>query len=223
MTTEKPTPRCNAHPTADPKYVPVSAGTGELHCSICNRLLWETNAGDIKQPDQPKKAKVSAKLPPCPAQDYTQPSFHKVATKIVADDPMYVPGYQTPGSACVDLVANITEEGGVLRLPHRGCYVVDCGFSMELPAGYKAEISARSSWASKGLLVANAPGQVDTDYRGRVRVAVLNAGKEIIVINHGDRIAQMSIAPVYLFDWILAPDLGDTQRGAGGFGSTGRQ
>ena len=215
------TPRCNAHPQSEPKYIPISAGTGELHCSICERLLWETNVGNIKQPDSPKKKKVTvvSKLPPNPAQDYTQPTFHKVATQIEADDPMFVPEYSYAGATGVSLVANITESGGLVRLPHRGCYVVDCGFSMGLPAGYRAEVTASATWANKGLILANA------DYQGRVKVAVLNAGKEIIVINHGDRFAQMTISPVYLFDWILSAGVpvGDKQQVTDDLGRIDRQ
>jgi dUTP pyrophosphatase len=92
---------------------------------------------------------------------------------------------------------------------------------MQLPAGYKACISARSVLANKGLIVTNAPGQIDSDYRGRVKVVVTNVGKEIVVIEHGDRFAQMWVEPVYLFEWVYASVLDSSDRGAGGFGSTG--
>lgn len=170
-----------------------------------------------------KKAKVTSKLPPCPAKQLEVPNLFKIKTKIVADDPMFVPKYQTAGSACVDLIANLKElERGIIQLPYRATVLVDCGFSMELPYGYKATVSARSGLAAKGLVVVNAPGQIDSDYRGRVKVILGNVGKEIIVINHGDRIAQMAIEPVYTFDWLVSETLSDTERGANGFGSTGR-
>lgn len=158
--------------------------------------------------------------------DYESPKYHNVVTKIVADDPMFVPKYKTEGAACVDLVANIQEDDAGKReiaLNHRATVVVDCGFSMELPPGFKALISARSGFASKGLIVTNGPGVIDSDYRGRVKVILTNVGKEIIVVKHGDRIAQMSIERMFLFDWQVVDSISDTERGADGFGSTGVQ
>jgi dUTP pyrophosphatase len=172
-----------------------------------------------------KKAKVTSKLPACSTKHLNAPNPFKIATNIVVDDPMFLPKYQTLGSACVDLVANLKFDDPnkkLIQLPYRCTTVVDCGFSMEIPFGYKATISARSGLASKGLTVANAPGQVDSDYRGRVKVILVNVGKEIIVINHGDRIAQMAIEPVYTFDWLVSEELSDTERGPNGFGSTGK-
>lgn len=210
-------PKCKNHPYSPPKYVAVSAGMGEMRCSLCDELLWETNFTEQSE-KQAKKAVVVPKLPPSPAQDYFQPPLYKVATKIEADDPMFIPKYQEE-TASVNLIANMPDKGST-RLPLRGSCVVDCGFSMELPAGYKAEITPHRSRSSRGLIVTNAPGQIGNGYRGRVEVLVLNAGNELIVINHGDCIAQMSVSPVYLFDWVT---VSETQRGADGFGSTGRQ
>ena len=173
-----------------------------------------------------KKVKATLKKERSILKDYTQPLLHKVVTKIVVDDPMFIPKYETEGAACVDLIANIPPplEGAApgLRIPHRGVVRIDCGFSMELKPGYKACISARSGKASSGLIVANGPGQIDSDYRGRVQVIVCNVGQSNPVqINHGDRIAQMWIEPVYSFEWEVVSALSDTARGSGGFGSTG--
>ena len=168
------------------------------------------------------KVKAEAVLPPSAASDYDCPSILNVATKIVVDEDQFLPTYQTKESACVELIANLEEDhAGSKRvaLPHRATVVIDCGFSMQLPAGYKACISARSILANKGLIVTNAPGQIDSD--GRVKVVVTNVGKEIVVIEHGDRFAQMWVEPVYLFEWVYASVLDSSDRGAGGFGSTG--
>jgi len=146
-----------------------------------------------------------------------------VPVKIVADEG-FVPQYQTEGSVCVDLAASVPpDHAGIkqITLPHRASAVIDCGFCMELPKGYRASITARSGLASRGLMVSNSPGIIDSDYRGRVKVAVINVGKEIIVIKDGDRIAQMAIEPVYLFDFECVPALEPTERGEGCFGSTG--
>ena len=136
---------------------------------------------------------------------------------------MFVPKYKTPGSVCCDLVANIPVDDNGRRqvdLPYRAGAKIDCGFNIELPEGWKAEVSARSSWGERLLLVCNAPGQIDTDYRGRMMVMVVNVGKEIISIKHGDRIGQMWPVPVRRFEFELADELSQTERGEGGFGST---
>lgn len=175
----------------------------------------------------PVKVKATVKRANSPVKDFYEPPILSVATKIVADDPMFIPKYQTPGSACADLVANIPVNEFLnnerkIALTHRSTLLVDCGFSMELPPGYKACIAARSSLASKGLVVANAPAQIDSDYRGRVKIIVTNIGKEILTISHGDRIGQIYLERVTLFDWVVSSALGETERGVGGFGSTGK-
>ena len=154
-----------------------------------------------------------------PVKKYDSPMLHQVATKIVADDEKFIPQYQTEDAACADLVANLQAP---IQICSRGVAVIDCGFHLELKSGYKACIVARSGSAKKGLIVGNAPGQVDPDYRDRVGVILINAGKEIIVINPGDRIAQIYIEPIFKFDWVLSKleDLSPTSR-KGGFGSTG--
>lgn len=150
----------------------------------------------------------------------------KVLCKILVDDPMFLPQYQTDGSANCDLVANIPQNAnGVKQITvvHRGTVLIDCGFSIEVPPGYKANVMARSGWATKGLIVTNGIGQIDSDYRGRVKVIVTNVGAQNpVVIQHGERIAQMSIDPVYTFNWEVVDKLSETVRGSGGFGSTGK-
>ena len=147
-----------------------------------------------------------------------------VVTKIVADEPMFVPKCYSEGASCVDLVANIPEDAEgkrTIKLTSRQLAVIDCGFKMELPSGWQAFISARSGQASKGLIVTNAPGIIDSDYRGRVAVLIANVAHGIKVINHGDRIAQMQPMPVHRFEWSEVEVLSDSERGEGGLGSTG--
>jgi dUTP pyrophosphatase len=147
-----------------------------------------------------------------------------VVTKIIADEPMFVPKYYSEDASCVDLVANIPEDAEgkrTIKIMSRAVAVIDCGFKMELPTGWQAFISARSGRASEGLIVTNAPGIIDSDYRGRVAVLLANISHGIKVINHGDRIAQMQPMPVHRFEWNEAQILSDSDRGEGGFGSTG--
>lgn len=149
--------------------------------------------------------------------NYMNANLYKVVTKIMADDDKFIPRYQADGAACVDLVANLDQD---LVLQPMQTEMIDCGFSMELPEHYKAVISARSGLAKKGLFVNNAPGIIDSDYRGRVRVLVAYFGQDSMLIKKYDRIAQMSIEPVYYFSWNLASSLSETERNEGGFGST---
>ncbi len=148
-----------------------------------------------------------------------------VPTKIVADDPKFIPMYRTKGAAAVDLVANVTETWNgqyEIRLTPGAVAVVDCGFSMQLPEGYEAQIRPRSGLAEQGITVANAPGTIDDDYRGRVKVIIQNTHRTTIThIKHGERFAQMVIKPVWYFQWQLVSELDASERGTGGFGSTG--
>jgi dUTP pyrophosphatase len=101
--------------------------------------------------------------------------------------------------------------------------LVPTGLSLEIPPGYEVQVRPRSGLALKfGVTVANAPGTVDSDYRGPLGVILLNAGTADFVINHGDRIAQMVVAPVVQARFELVEALSETGRGGGGFGSTGR-
>jgi dUTP pyrophosphatase len=144
--------------------------------------------------------------------------------KIVPQDPSLIPQYQTAGAACCDLVANIPPDDNgnrMIRVNHRAVARVDCGFVMEIPPGYKACVAARSGWASRGLIVTNGPGQIDSDYRDWVKVIVCNVGPENpIVIKHGDRIGQMWLEEVVQIEWEVTDKVSETDR-KGGFGSTG--
>jgi dUTP pyrophosphatase len=101
--------------------------------------------------------------------------------------------------------------------------LVPTGFAIELPDGYEAQIRPRSGLALRhGLGVANSPGTVDSDYRGEIKVILINFGQEAYTLIRGERIAQLVVAPVTRVDLVEVTELGETQRGAGGFGHTGR-
>jgi dUTP pyrophosphatase len=148
-----------------------------------------------------------------------------VKALIVPIDDKFIPMYHSKEAACCDLVANIPKnEAGndYITIPYRKIASVSCGFSLAVPKGFKAEIMVRSSFAKRGLVVVNGPGQIDSDYRGEVEVIVGNIGQEIIQIKNGERFAQLALTPVYRFEWAKVDSLPETERGDGGFGSTGK-
>lgn len=139
--------------------------------------------------------------------------------KIVNKSAYPAPAYATPFSAGMDLRANLTE---AVRLPSLGRTMVPTGLYIALPEGYEAQIRPRSGLAAKkGITVLNAPGTVDADYRGEIRVVLVNLSGEDFLIEPGERIAQMVVARHERVEWEAAEELEDTERGAGGFGSTG--
>ena len=132
-----------------------------------------------------------------------------------------LPIRQTPGSAGMDLHAALLT-GEEIKLPPGGFLAVPCGFAMALPEGYEAQVRPRSGLAFKhGVTVLNAPGTIDADYRGEVKVILINHGALPFCIARGDRIAQMVIAEVTAAALTVTAKLDDTSRGGGGFGSTG--
>jgi dUTP pyrophosphatase len=133
-----------------------------------------------------------------------------------------LPAYQTEGAAGMDLHAAVAETAPIVLMPGRRT-IVPTGFAIALPAGFEAQIRPRSGLAAKhGITCLNAPGTIDHDYRGEVQVILINHGDDAFEIRRGERIAQMLIAPVTRANWVEADSLDDTERGAGGFGSTGR-
>ena len=134
-------------------------------------------------------------------------------------DNLDLPSYATSGAAGLDLAAAI---GQPICLKPNMRQAIPTGFAMALPAGYEAQIRPRSGLALKyGITVANAPGTIDSDYRGEIAVILVNNGTDDFTITHGMRIAQMVIAAVIIMTPVEADDLDDTARAAGGFGSTG--
>ena len=129
-----------------------------------------------------------------------------------------MPEYATPASAGVDLRAS---DGCVI--PPGGRALVPTGLRIALPEGYEAQVRPRSGLALKhGVTLPNSPGTIDADYRGEIGVILMNLGQEPFIVEPGDRIAQMVVAPVARVAWSEAEALDATERGEGGFGSTGR-
>lgn len=128
-----------------------------------------------------------------------------------------VPAYQTPGSAGCDVQASEKK-----TVPARGIAIVGTGLFLEVPSGYECQVRPRSGLAAKhGVTVLNAPGTLDSDYRGELRVILANHSDTDFEIEAGDRIAQLVFAPVVQAQFELADELSETKRGSGGFGSTG--
>lgn len=142
-----------------------------------------------------------------------------------ADRALPLPSYATPGAAGADVRANlaVADRGaGVTLLPMQRV-VVPTGFRVEIPAGYEVQIRPRSGLAVKhGITLPNTPGTIDSDYRGPLGVALVNLSDTAYVIRHGERIAQMVVAPVVQAGFVVVEVLSETVRGTGGFGSTGR-
>lgn len=143
-----------------------------------------------------------------------------------ADPSVPLPRYETAGAAGADVRANLRpedrESGFVLDPMHRA--VVPTGLRIAIPAGYEVQMRPRSGLALKhGISLPNTPGTIDSDYRGPLGVLLINLGAEPFVVAHGERIAQMIVAPVVQAAFTETVALSETARGAGGFGSTGRQ
>ncbi len=132
-----------------------------------------------------------------------------------------LPARATPGSSGFDLPAAVTRD---LVIPPGDRALVPTGFRIAVPDGYEAQVRPRSGLArDHGVLLPNAPGTIDSDYRGEVRVLLMNAGEKPFVIRRGDRIAQLVVAPVVRAEWEEVRELDATPRGAGGFGHSGRR
>ncbi|MBD1203034.1 MAG: dUTP diphosphatase [Rhodobacteraceae bacterium] len=143
-----------------------------------------------------------------------------------ADRTLGLPAYETPGSAGADIRANLLpgdREAGFTLAPMQRA-VVPTGLRVEIPPGFEMQIRPRSGLALKhGITLPNTPGTIDSDYRGPLGVALINLGAEPYTIRHGDRIAQMIVAPVIQVQFQEVETLSDTARGVGGFGSTGKR
>ena len=140
--------------------------------------------------------------------------------RIVNKSPWPAPSYATELSAGLDLKASISEP---VTLAPLGRALIPTGLYIELPQGTEAQIRPRSGLAAKsGITVLNAPGTIDADYRGEIKVILVNLSDKEFVVNPGERIAQMVVARYEKIEWEETDSLEDTERGAGGFGSTGK-
>ena len=132
-----------------------------------------------------------------------------------------LPHYQTPASAGMDLRANLDS---AIELGPLERALIPTGIFMALPDGYEAQVRPRSGLAFKmGLTVLNSPGTIDADYRGEVKVLLVNLSNDTVLIADGERIAQLIVAKHERVEWQLTQELSETERGAGGYGSTGKQ
>lgn len=142
-----------------------------------------------------------------------------------ADPALPLPGYQTAGAAGMDLLANLPAEdratGFELRPGARAA--VPTGIAVEIPEGYEIQVRPRSGLALRhGITLLNSPGTIDSDYRGEIQIPLINLDTESQEIEHGERVAQLLVALVHPIEWAEAESLPPTERGTGGFGSTGR-
>jgi dUTP pyrophosphatase len=143
-----------------------------------------------------------------------------VDIKIINKSNHKLPAYETPGSAGMDL-RSCLEDTYTLKPGERK--LIPTGLSIELPQGYEAQIRPRSGLAFKhGISIVNSPGTIDSDYRGEIKVLLINLGQEDFTIKNGERIAQMVIAKHEIVRWVNSSNLSDTQRGKGGYGHTGK-
>jgi dUTP pyrophosphatase len=142
-----------------------------------------------------------------------------VNIKCVASQGAIIPEYKTAGAAGADLCALLESP---LTIPAGKFAMVPTGLFFEIPEGYEVQVRPRSGLAAKnGVTVLNTPGTIDSDYRGEIKVILINLGDKDFTINSGNRIAQMIVAPVTQASFTKVESLSETERGAGGFGSTG--
>lgn len=152
----------------------------------------------------------------------------RIDTPIIAESPEFIPTYETEGAACCDLKAYLPD--GPICIGHLETVKIYVGFRMAVPAGYEAQIRSRSSFGAKSVItvpiiepiIPNDPGTIDEDFRGKMCVLLTNLRQEPIEIKHLDRIAQMALKPVWHFNFVAVDTLNKTERGEGGFGSTGK-
>ncbi|MCR5612382.1 dUTP diphosphatase [Treponema sp.] len=140
--------------------------------------------------------------------------------KCVALEGAIIPQYKTKGAAGADICAHLSES---ITLKPMERFAVPTGLFFEIPEGFEIQVRPRSGLAIKnGITCLNTPGTIDSDYRGEVKVILVNLGTEDFVINNGDRIAQIVVSPVTLGNFVITDKLDETERGTGGFGSTGK-
>lgn len=145
--------------------------------------------------------------------------MNKIGIKVVAKDGVKIPCYKTAGAAGADVCACV-ENAVVIKKGERK--LIPTGLFFEIPEGYEIQLRPRSGLALKnGVTVLNTPGTIDSDYRGELMALLINLGDEDFVVNNGDRIAQIIVAPVTIGEFTVVDKLSETERGAGGYGSTG--
>jgi len=143
-----------------------------------------------------------------------------ITVKIINNSTNALPAYETIGSSGMDLRANLSEPVNLLSMQRA---LIPTGLFIELPLGYEAQVRPRSGLAIKhGITCLNTPGTIDSDYRGELKIILINLSNEPFAIQHGERIAQMIIQPVVKAAWEEVKILNESKRGEGGFGHTGK-
>ena len=146
--------------------------------------------------------------------------MEKIKVGITAENNVEIPKYMTEGSAGIDVSANIEKE---IELKPLERYLVPTGIKLEIPEGFEIQVRPRSGLAFKhGITVLNTPGTIDSDYRGEVKVLLINLSNEIYKIQPNERIGQLILSKVYKLDFEVKDGLSETKRGDGGFGHTGK-
>ena len=144
---------------------------------------------------------------------------NKVSVRVLRKTDNHLPVYETGLSAGMDVRAEL---GKPIVLNPGSSNLIPTGLYVEIPPGYEIQVRPRSGLAfNRGITVLNAPGTIDADYRGELGVILINTSSESQTIEPGERIAQLVISPVYQIEWVEVDELGETERGSGGFGSTG--
>jgi dUTP pyrophosphatase len=142
--------------------------------------------------------------------------------KLPHGEGLHLPAYQSDGAAGMDLQAAVSAETPVVLQPGQRA-LIPTGLAFELPRGFEAQVRPRSGLAVRdGVTVLNSPGTIDADYRGEIKVLLINHGQEPFIVERGDRVAQLVVQAVARAQLRLAVELASSERGAGGFGSTGR-
>lgn len=145
--------------------------------------------------------------------------MNKIEIKCLASEGAVLPLYKTSGAAGADVCAFLKES---VTITAGKFAMIPTGLFFEIPEGYEIQVRPRSGLAAKhGVTVLNTPGTIDSDYRGELKVILINLGQEDFIVNPGERIAQIIVSPVTLADFTITDSLSDTQRGEKGFGSTG--
>lgn len=140
--------------------------------------------------------------------------------KVINKSQNDLPRYQTLHAAGIDVMANLEEPEKLAPMERK---LIGSGLFVEIPPGYEIQVRPRSGLALKyGITVLNTPGTIDADYRGEIKVLLINFGQEDFTIHHGDRIAQLVLAKHEVIEWQLSADLSESERGSGGYGSTGK-
>ena len=145
--------------------------------------------------------------------------MNKIEVKLVAQKGAVVPSYKTEGAAGADVCAFLSEP---VTIAPGSFAMIPTGLFFEIPQGYEIQVRPRSGLAAKnGITVLNTPGTIDSDYRGELKIILINLGCSAFVVNNGERIAQIIVSPVTVANFTITDSLSDTERGEKGFGSTG--